>query len=124
MEKKILIIEDEGDIREAMAEAVKDAGFVVSTAPNGSVGLQTALDEHPDLILLDIIMPIMGGHEMLKKLREDSWGKDAKVLMLTSMDDVQNIASAHELGIADYLVKAHSSLDYIVNKIKQLVLTN
>ncbi len=121
MEKKILIVEDEPDIREAMAEAVAQAGFAVSVAENGAVGLQIAQAEHPDLILLDIIMPIMDGHEFLKRLRLDPWGKNVKVIMLTSMDDVRNIANAHEGAIEDYLIKAHSSLDEIVHKVRETI---
>lgn len=118
MTKNILIIEDETDIREAMAEAVQDAGFNVTTAANGAIGLSMALEQKPDLILLDIIMPVMDGHETLKKLREDEWGRNAKVIVLTAMDDVINIASAHEGAIADYIIKAHSSLDDIVKKVR------
>jgi len=118
MDKRVLIVEDEPDIREAMAEAVADAGFGVSTAENGQIGYEKAIEEKPDLILLDIVMPIMNGHETLQKLRQDPWGQHAKVLMLTSMDDVKNIATAHEGGITDYLIKAHSSLDELVSKVR------
>jgi DNA-binding response OmpR family regulator len=124
MEKRILLVEDEVDIREAMAEAVAQAGFSVSTANNGAVGLKIALEEHPDLILLDIVMPILDGHGFLERLRNDPWGKSAKVIMLTSMDDVSNIVNAHEGSINDYLIKAHSSLDDIVNKIKMNIYTD
>ncbi|MCB9812447.1 response regulator [Candidatus Nomurabacteria bacterium] len=118
MSKTILLVEDEADIREAMSEAIADAGFTVLTAENGKAGLETALEKHPDLILLDIVMPIMDGHEMLEHLRQDAWGKKVKVIMLTAMDDVQNIAGAHEGSITDYLIKAHSSLEDIVAKVK------
>ncbi|MCD5381661.1 MAG: response regulator transcription factor [Candidatus Pacebacteria bacterium] len=121
MDKRILIIEDEPDIREAMAEAVEQAGFQVSTAENGQVGFAKAIEEKPDLILLDIIMPIMDGHETLRKLRQDPWGQSARVIMLTSMDDVQNIGSAHENKITDYIIKAHSSLDEIVAKVRMAI---
>lgn len=118
MEKHILVVEDEQDIREAMAEAIENAGFTVSTASNGAAGLEKAVEEKPDLILLDIVMPIMGGHDMLKKLRQDPWGKTVKVIILTSMDDVQNIGIAHEEAINDYIIKAHSSLEEIVAKVR------
>jgi DNA-binding response OmpR family regulator len=121
MQKRILVVEDEPDIREAMAEALVDAGFEVLTAQNGQEGLDTALTAKPDLILLDIIMPILDGHGMLQQLRQDPWGQDAKVVMLTSMDDVKNIASAHEGAITDYIIKAHSSLDEIVNKVRLII---
>lgn len=118
MQKKVLVVEDEIDIREAMAEAIAEAGFEVSTAENGAVGLEKALAEKPDLILLDLIMPIMDGHQTLKKIREDAWGRNAKVIILTAMDDVTNVASAYEDSISDYIIKAHSSLDEIVKKVR------
>jgi len=121
MQKHILIVEDEIDIREAMAEAATMAGFTVSTASNGEAGLKEALAGKPDIILLDIVMPIMDGHTMLGKLRKDVWGKNVKVIMLTSMDDVHNIAHAHEETITDYVIKAHSSLDEIITKVKQVI---
>lgn len=124
MDKKVLIIEDETDIREAIAEAIAEAGFVVSTAENGLVGFNKAITEKPDLILLDVVMPVMNGHETLKKLRQDPWGRSAKVVMLTSMDDVKNIGSAHEEKITDYLIKAHSSLEEILNKVRLLIYTD
>lgn len=119
MEKKILIIEDEPDIREAIAESLADAGFTVFTAENGAVGLEKALAEKPDVILLDIVMPVLDGHATLKKLRQDPWGQHVKVIMLTSMDDVHNVGGAHEQKITDYLIKPHSSLAEIVNKVKE-----
>lgn len=119
MDKKILIIEDEPDIREAIAEAMTDAGCQVLTAENGQVGLATALQEHPDLILLDVRMPVMDGQETLKRLRQDSWGRDVKVVMLTAMDDTHNIATAYEGDIIDYIIKGHNSLDEMVKKIRE-----
>lgn len=124
MGKSILIIEDEKDIRDALAEGITQAGFSVSMAENGLVGLEKALKDHPDLILLDIIMPIMDGHQFLDKLRQDAWGKKAKIITLTSMDDVKNIATAHDGEILDYIIKAHHSLDEIIKKIKLLIHSN
>lgn len=118
MDKNILLVEDEADIRDAMAEAISDAGFKVSTAENGEVGLNKALHEKPNLILLDIRMPIMGGQEMLQKLRQDPWGKQVKVIIMTAMDDVANVSVAHQSGIDDYLIKTHTSLDELLQKIR------
>lgn len=120
MSKCVLIVEDETDIREAMAEAIEAAGFEVFQAENGQVGLIMAKSQHPDVILLDIRMPIMDGQEMLRRLREDEWGRDAKVIMLTSMDDVSSIAHAHEGKIAEYIIKAHVSLEEVVTKVRMV----
>jgi DNA-binding response OmpR family regulator len=118
MDKHILLVEDEADIRDAMAEAIIDAGFKVSTAQNGEVGLKMALEQKPDLVLLDIRMPVMGGQEMLQKMRQDPWGKGVKVIVMTAMDDVANVTVAHQSDIDDYLIKTHTSLDELLQKIR------
>lgn len=122
--KRILIVEDEADLREAMAEVLTEVGFEVITADNGAKGLELALSLKPDLILMDLMMPIMSGQEMLKKLREDIWGRSAHVAVLSAMDDVNNIGTAIEGKVLDYIVKAHTSLDELVKQVKNLVYTN
>ncbi|MFN3692778.1 MAG: response regulator transcription factor [Candidatus Paceibacteria bacterium] len=123
MEKRILVIEDEVDLREAMIEALHEEGYKVSGAENGQVGLEMALRDHPDLILLDLMMPIMDGQEMFRRLREDEWGRSANVVILTAMDDVNNIGLAHEAKPLDYFIKAHHSLDDLVKQIRLLLYT-
>lgn len=118
MEKHVLIIEDETDIRDAMAEVLAEAGFKVSTATNGEQGLTLALERHPDLILLDLVMPVMDGQTMLTRLRADHWGQNVKVMIMSSMDDVDNIATAHENGLTDYLIKTHTSLEELVRQVR------
>lgn len=117
-EKRILIVEDEQDLREAINESLTEAGFVVSEAENGEVGLAKAREEKPDLILLDLVMPEMDGHTMLKKLREDPWGRSAKVIVLTSMESTEDVAKAYQGIIDDYIIKVHNSLDEILNKVR------
>jgi len=123
MDKHILVIEDEVDLREAMMEALNEAGYRVTGAENGQVGLDVALREHPDMILLDLMMPVMDGQETFKRLRADEWGRDAKVVILTAMDDVHNIGLAHEAKPLDYFIKAHHSLDDLVKQIRLLMFT-
>lgn len=113
-----MVVEDEADIREAMAEAIAEDGFEVSTAENGEIGLATAVEKHPDLILLDLRMPIMDGQTMLKKLRDDPWGSRVKVIIMTAMDDVENVATAHQSNLEDYLIKTHTTLDTLVRRIR------
>jgi len=121
MSKKILIVEDEIDIREAIADVLTQAGYTVMQAENGEEGLNKALAEHPDLILLDVTMPVMNGQEMLLKLREDAWGKNATVAMLTSMDDTKNVAEAYSGNVSDYLVKANIDIDEFVEQVKTIL---
>jgi DNA-binding response OmpR family regulator len=123
MEKHILVIEDEVDLREAMMDALGEEGYRVTGAENGQVGLDIALRDHPDMILLDLMMPVMDGQEMFKRLRTDEWGRTANVVILTAMDDVHNIGLAHEEKPLDYFIKAHHSLDDLVKQIRLLIYT-
>jgi two-component system OmpR family response regulator len=94
-------------------------GFDVFEAKNGKEGLEIALAKHPDIILLDIIMPVMDGMTMLTKLREDVWGADAKVFILTNLSDTKKVADAITQGSYDYLVKTDWTLEDIIIRIRE-----
>ncbi len=119
MAKKILVVDDDTDLREALDSALTDAGFETLTANDGAEGLRIALENKPDLILLDIMMPTKTGHEMLGALRRDPWGKTAPVIFLTNFDDATNIAQGFEQKGNEYIIKSSTSLDSIVKKVKQ-----
>ena len=123
MKIRVLIVEDAADLREAIVEALTIYNYDVLTARDGQEGLTVALREKPDLIVLDLMMPKMGGQETLEKLRQDPWGKDVRVLILTSLDDVQNIGGAHEKGITDYIIKTDASLADIVREVSTAIHT-
>jgi len=116
--KIILIVEDEAPLRQALADKLGREGFKVLEAVNGQEGLERALKEHPDLILLDIAMPIMDGTTMLKNLRKDKWGKRVSVIILTNYSAVEKVPEVLESGAHDYIVKS-SRLEDIINLIKQ-----
>lgn len=118
-EKKILIVEDETPLRNALGDKLNRAGFSVLEARNGEEGLEVATREHPDLILLDVVMPVMSGMAMFKQLRQDAWGKSAKVIMLTNLNDADNIAGAMEQGSYDYFIKSDWKIEDIVQKVKE-----
>jgi DNA-binding response OmpR family regulator len=115
--KKILVVEDEISLRGALSNKLAREGFVVLEAKNGKEGLEMALSAHPDLILLDIVMPVMDGMTMLQKLREDAWGAEAKIFMLTNLSDTSKVADAIMQGSYDYLVKTDWTLEDIVARI-------
>jgi len=123
MKKRVLIVEDAADLREAIVEALTIYNYDVLTARDGQEGLTVALREKPDLIVLDLMMPKMGGQETLDTIRQDPWGKDVRVLILTSLDDVQNIGGAHEKGITDYIIKTDASLADIVREVSTAIHT-
>jgi DNA-binding response OmpR family regulator len=116
--KKILIVEDENTLRQAMADKFMREGFKVLEASDGETGLDKAIKEHPDIILLDIIMPKVDGLSMLKQLRADSWGTNVPVLVLTNLNDAEYVAKAMESGVYDFLVKSDWKLDDLVQRVK------
>lgn len=117
--KTILIVEDELSLRSALSEKLSKEDFEILEANDGQEGLDIAFKEHPDLILLDIIMPIMDGIKMLSKLREDDWGKTVPVLILTNLSDEEKTSEAVEKGVSDYLIKSDYSLEDLMEKIKE-----
>src|SRR3989344_3668659 len=86
MSKKILVVDDEEFIRKALAEKLKNEGFDVLEAEDGEKAVDLALSSHPDLILLDVIMPKMDGVEAMRKIRENEWGKNVPLILLTRME--------------------------------------
>jgi DNA-binding response OmpR family regulator len=118
MAKKILIVDDEADLRSALGSALQGEGYEVVEAINGEEGLAMAIKEKPDLILLDLIMPKLDGFGMMEQLREDAWGKNAKVVLLSVLDDVDTISKVLNRGGYDYIVKTDWKLQEIVEKIK------
>lgn len=117
--KKVLIIEDEADIQKILSDNLTKAGYEVVSATNGQAGLEAALQNHPDLILLDIIMPVMDGMTALEKIREDEWGKGVPVIILTNLSDGTKAMDAKTSGVYDYLVKADWDLKDVVQKINE-----
>jgi CheY-like chemotaxis protein len=115
---KILVVEDEPVLLEVVSDMLKEEQFTVIQAHDGEEGLAMALKEKPDLIILDILMPKMDGLTMLKHLRKDEWGKNARVIITTSVNEETTIQEAMNHGVYDYLIKAEWSLEDLVRKVK------
>jgi DNA-binding response OmpR family regulator len=115
----VLIVDDEESLRHVLADKLSFVGFAVLEAQNGEEGLDIALSSHPDIILLDIVMPVMDGISMLKHLREDKWGRGVKVIMLTNLDGDGKVADAVVWGTPEYLVKSNWKLEDVVAKIQE-----
>ncbi len=121
--KSILIVEDETDLREALKTVFNYEDFVVYTAYDGEAGLKIALEQKPDIILLDVLMPKMDGVTVLKNLRADEWGKTVKVIVLTALDDLEKVAEIISAGGDDYIVKTNVTLSAIAQKVKEKLAT-
>lgn len=119
--KLILIVEDEEMLTRSLEEKLVAVGFEVMKAKDGREGLKLALIRHPDLILLDLLMPKVDGVAMLKALRQDTWGVYAKVIILTNVGDAKKVAESMDAGVSgtyDYLIKTNWSLEDVILKIK------
>ncbi len=103
---KIAIVEDDQAISQMYRFKFEADGYTVETAGNGKDGLEMIKGFNPDIILLDLMMPIMTGEEMLKKLRDRSWGKDTKVIILTNMGEQEIPDSVKKLGVEGVILKA------------------
>lgn len=120
--KKILIVEDDPAIGKILLNRLNAEGFVTMLETNGKEGLEMAMKEKPDLVILDLVMPIMDGISMLKELRNDeAWGKDAKVLIMTNLTNDEKLQEAFQNGVFEYLVKANWELGVVVEKIKLML---
>jgi CheY-like chemotaxis protein len=113
----ILIVEDETPLQDVLSDVLSKRGYEIVTASNGKEGLERARETQPDLILLDIIMPVMDGLEMLRTLREDEEGRAIDVVLLTNVSDNEKLAEALEIGAFDYLVKSDHTIDTITEAI-------
>lgn len=105
--KKIAVIEDEPSICEMYRMKLSANGYEVKTAHDGKEGLELAESFEPDLILLDLMMPIMTGGEMLAKLRETDWGANVRVIILTNISRDEAPKELQFLHVDRYIVKAH-----------------
>lgn len=114
-----MIIEDEPMLLTALSDKFTREGFKVLIAPNGLEGLKIALKNRPDLILLDIIMPVMDGITMLYKLRQDDWGKTVKIILLTNLSDPGKITETVTKKVNGYLVKSDWKIADVVKQVKK-----
>jgi len=118
MNQRLLIVEDELPMRTALQDCLEGEGYRVLTAADGEVGLERALKEKPDLILLDIMLPRLDGFALCAELRRLSI--KAPVLMLTAKGQVQDRVTGLDAGADDYLVKPFST-DELLARVRALL---
>jgi len=116
--KKILIAEDEKPLARALTLKLEHAGFFVKSVGDGTSVIDELKKDKFDILLLDLVMPKMDGMEMLKELRKDDWGKNAKVVVLTNLSDTQTLSQIMENEVFEYFVKTDIKLEEFVQKIK------
>ncbi len=120
--KKILIVEDELPYAKLLNAQLTQKGYKVIEAPDGAKGLEKAKIEHPDLILLDIRMPVMDGMAMLDLLRKDKSIRKTKVIMLTNLEPDDKMLTEVLEGLPTYyFIKSDIEFNDLLKKIKELL---
>ncbi len=127
MSEKILIVDDDPDIRDALTMILEAQGYQVATAKDGVDGLASLKTQKPDLLILDLLMPRMDGFAVCKELQDPRWSKfkDMPILILTSVREEASrrryeLETGLELNVDDYVEKPVSP-DVLLERVKQLI---
>jgi DNA-binding response OmpR family regulator len=118
--KRILLADDEEDIKTVVTMFLQSEGFEVVTAFDGLDALEKAQSEKPDLILLDLMMPVLDGYEVCKRLRASEQTANIPVLILTAATQKESRARALRVGAKDYLVKPFEP-ERLLEKIQKIL---
>lgn len=116
--KKILLVEDDTALASVYVSRLELEGFDVRHVPNGEEALSAAVEYHPDLILLDAMMPKISGFDVLDILRNTPETANMRVIMLTALSQNKDKERAESLGVDDYLVKSQVVIGDVVARIK------
>ena len=117
-EARLLVVEDEPNIRELLATSLRYAGFDVATAANGAEALKVAGEHHPDLCVLDVMLPDMDGFTVTRRLREQ--GRQLPIVFVTARDSVDDKIKGLTVGGDDYVTKPFS-LEEVVARIRAVL---
>jgi DNA-binding response OmpR family regulator len=116
--KKILLVEDDVALADVYKSRLELEGFDVSHVANGELALDSAREYHPDLIVLDAMMPKINGFDVLDILRNTPETMNIRVIMLTALSQAKDKARAKALGADDYLVKSQVVISDVVDRVK------
>ncbi len=119
MKRQILVVDDDMTTRTLLAALLRSNGYDVRVAEGGTQALDECSTKLPDLVLLDLFMPDMSGHDVAAQLQTSNSGR-TPIIMLTSSDDESEIAKAHENGATDYVIKPFEAME-LLDKIKRAI---
>lgn len=116
---KILLAEDDKFIARAYTDGLTRSGYEVIAVTDGEEAVKKAKENNPDIILLDLIMPIKNGFEALEEIKADEKMKDVPVLILSNLGQDTDIKKGRDLGAVDYLIKSDYSMSEVIKKINK-----
>ena len=116
--RKILLVEDDTALASVYRSRLELEGFDVCEANNGEDALSLAVSEHPDLVLLDVMMPKISGFDVLDILRNTPETTNIRVIMLTALSQPKDKERAEQLGVDDYLVKSQVVIGDVVERVR------
>ncbi|MEA2092737.1 MAG: response regulator [Patescibacteria group bacterium] len=119
--KKIIIVEDEEILRNLLRKKLEIEGYEVETAEDGEVGIRKIRETKFDLILLDIIMPKMGGFDVLEVMQKDENISDIPVIVISNSGQPVEIDRAQKLGVKDWVVKTEFDPQEVIKKVKEQI---
>jgi len=120
-EKKVVLVEDDSLISGVLATRLVSAGFAVVSVFDGTGAFEKIQAEHPSIVLLDIILPGVGGFEILQKLKQDDSTKSIPVLILSNLGSKEEMQRGIDLGAVGYLVKSNNTVEEIVARIQGIL---
>ncbi len=118
---KIVIAEDDQLINTSLVQGFQDAGFEVTSAPDGEVAVAKIKEVKPDVAVLDIMMPKLDGIGVIWEMKADPDTEKIPAVVLTNLSDAETVSKILEAGAADYLLKSDQSIDQVVQKVREVL---
>ena len=118
---KIVLVEDDPLLIDIYSTKFKEAGFEVSVVDRGDAAADRIVQEKPDLVVLDIVLPQRNGWEILKSVKSNPKTKDIKVVILSNLGQKEEIEKGMDLGASGYLIKAHYTPSQVVKEIRKIL---
>ena len=121
MAKKILLVEDENIMITLLQKKLTQAGYEIEVARDGREGLKLMKVKKPSLVLLDMVMPKMGGIEVLEAMQKDSDLKRIPVVVISNSGQLVELEKVKKLGVKDWLIKTEFDPNEVIKKVKKLI---
>ena len=119
--KTILVVEDEVALQDALKQSFEGAGYTIVQAFDGEEAAVKLTETKPDLVLLDLILPKKHGFDVLKEMKSNDATKHIPVLVLTNLEESEDVMKSIELGARGYLIKANYALKEVLAKVKEVL---